>query len=299
MLFEFHNVLCGVCGQDQPRPLGWRGGAAHHAGAGVRTQIVRCAVCSHLYPNPMPLPAQGLDELYVETEEYFKHHEVERKKAYGRELLQRCEQMLGRRGRYLDVGCGRGEFLWAAQAAGWEAVGCDPSSENLAWGREHLQVAGLHGTLEELRLPDASFDAVTLGGVIEHLYEPYQTLLEVARVLRPGGVLWLDAPNEDSLYSRAGNLYMRALRRDWVVNLAPTFPPYHVQGFNPHSLRRLLERAGFAVEQLEIWGEVVPLTGAASLRKHAEYYAARLVNWLGNRTGTGVYMNMWVRKPER
>ena len=247
----------------------------------------------------MPVPAQGLDDLYVGTEEYFKHHEVERKKAYGRELLQRFEQLLGRRGRYLDVGCGRGEFLWAARAAGWEAVGCDPSSENLAWGREHLQVEALHGTLEELRLPAASFDAVTLSGLIEHLYEPYRTLLEVARVLRPGGRLWLDAPNEDSLYARAGNVYMRVLRRDWVVNLAPTFPPYHVQGFNPQSLRLLLERAGFSVEQFEIWGEVVPLTGAASLRKHAEYYAARLINWVGNRTGTGVYMSLWGRKPER
>ncbi len=58
-------------------------------------------------------------------------------------------------------------------------------------------------------------------------------------------------PNENSLYAHAGILYMRALRRDWVVNLAPTFPPYHVQSFNPRSLRLLLERADFAVEQFQ------------------------------------------------
>jgi hypothetical protein len=35
-------------------------------------------------------------------------------------------------------------------------------------------------------------------------------------VLKPGGIFYIDAPNEDGLYMSVGNLYMRAQERDWV-----------------------------------------------------------------------------------
>ena len=70
-----------------------------------------------MYPNPMPFPIEGLDALYVETESYFAGHDVAQKKRVGREQLRRFEGELGRRGRFLDIGCGRGEYLWAARVA--------------------------------------------------------------------------------------------------------------------------------------------------------------------------------------
>ena len=62
--FEFREIVCPVCGADNTRQLGFRGGDAHHAGLGVRTTIVRCLECTHQYPNPMPFPRIGLSELY-------------------------------------------------------------------------------------------------------------------------------------------------------------------------------------------------------------------------------------------
>jgi hypothetical protein len=92
---------------------------------------------------------------------------------------------------------------------------------------------------------------------------------------------------------------MRLLGRDWVVNLAPTFPPYHVQGFNPSSLRRLVQRLGFEIEELNIFGEIISLTGAPSLRKKIEHVGARFVNWVGNQSSAGIYMDVWLRKKLR
>lgn len=90
---------------------------------------------------------------------------------------------------------------------------------------------------------------------------------------------------------------MRLLQRDWVVNLAPTFPPYHVQGFNPYSLRRLVQDVGFQVDELNVFGKILPLVGEPSLRKMIEHRAAQLINWMGNQSASGIYMDVWLRKP--
>ena len=295
--FELREQPCGVCGSVISRHFGWRGGTAHHGGQGERIEIVRCGECTHLYPHPMPFPQGDLATLYTDTEEYFSAHDVEEKKRLGRDLLEAIEEKLGRKGTLLDLGCGRGELLWAARDAGWNAAGVDPSPAHLEWARNNLGIEARLGTIEDARFPSEHFDAITMGGVLEHLYNPYETLGEVWRVLKPGGVFYFDAPNEDGLYMRIGNIYQRAQGRDWVVNLAPTFAPYHVQGFNSNSVRRLLERVGFEVSSLAIFGQVSPMTGRPSLRKRIEHRAGQFVNWIGNKSAAGVYMYVWARKP--
>jgi SAM-dependent methyltransferase len=295
--FEFRPSVCAACGEGKARAIGWRGGAAHQGGLGVRTQIVRCQTCAHLYPNPMPYPVRGLSDLYGAPDEFFSEKPPENQKRLGAELLRGFEARLGGKGKVLDVGCGRGELLRAAFEAGWEYDGLDPSAENLQWAREQFGIDARLGTFDDVRFPAASFDVVTMGGVIEHLYDPLATLEEIYRILKPGGLLWFDAPNENGLFARLGNLYMKALGRDWVVNLAPTFPPYHVQGFGPRSLRRIMKRAGFRIERLRVWGGMFPQKGSPSLRKRLEFHAARLANSAGNLVGAGSYMSVWSVKP--
>jgi 2-polyprenyl-3-methyl-5-hydroxy-6-metoxy-1,4-benzoquinol methylase len=296
MEFDFREVKCPACDANEARFLGWRGGEAHQNRAGVKAAIVRCARCSHQYPNPMPFPVRGLDEVYVDADSYFQGHDIDAKKQSGLSLLLQLEAKIGRKGRILDVGCGVGELLWAAKEAGWEAEGVDPSREFIEIGREKLGVEGRVSTLEEAKFPDGHFDAVVMRGIMEHLYDPFTTLNEIHRVLRNDGWLWFDAPNEDGLYMKFGNFYMKALGRDWVVTLAPTFPPYHVQGFSPRSLSILLERADFAIADLVLVGEIRPQTGVQSLRKRLELSFGRMINWVGKQTGRGMYMGVWAKK---
>ncbi|HEY1403697.1 MAG TPA: methyltransferase domain-containing protein, partial [Pyrinomonadaceae bacterium] len=178
----------------------------------------------------------------------------------------------------------------------WEYEGVDASSAYLDWAEKHLGVRGRLGTLEEVGFPDNHFDAITMNAIIEHLYDPYTTLCEVRRVLKPGGLLWFNAPNEDGLYMRVGNLYMRAQGRDWVVTLAPTFAPFHVQGFNPRSLRTLLKRVGLEVESFKSRGGIWPQRGEQTLRKRLEYRAAKLIDWVDTNVGSGSYLYVVARK---
>ena len=131
--------------------------------------------------------------------------------------------------------------------------------------------------------------------MIEHLYNPNETIREISRILKLGGVLFLDAPNESGLYFQVGNLYQKLRGRDWVVNLAPTFSPFHVFGFSPSSLRKLLSKHDLRIVQLRVYGgqTYVPNNG---LLGFAEQQCARLVSALSNYGNVGTYMEAWVVK---
>jgi len=113
-------------------------------------------------------------------------------------------------GAVLDLGCGGGKTGAAAQAQGVPEVwGVDPSPYLL----KHAAVAWpdmrfLQGTLEDIPLPDERVDGVMVNFVFHEIPPPYlrRGLAEIARVLRPGGVLVLAEPSPQQAYRSAGSL---------------------------------------------------------------------------------------------
>src|SRR2546422_247819 len=143
------------------------------------------------------------------------------------------------RGRLLDVGCGSGQFLAQMQQLGWEVMGVepDPVAAGVAHRMFHLNVAS--GTLEGARLPESSFDVVTMNHVIEHVPDPIGSLRECNRVLREGGRLIVVTPNVDSLGHRFFNRSWRGLE-----------VPRHLQLFTLQALGACAERAGLRASEL-------------------------------------------------
>ena len=86
--------------------------------------------------------------------------------------------------------------------------------------------------LTEIELPAASFDAIVMADVIEHLPDPRATLEGLRPLLRPGGVLALVLPD-------AGSRVARVMGRRWWSVI-----PTHVHYFTRASMRTLLGRAG-------------------------------------------------------
>jgi 2-polyprenyl-3-methyl-5-hydroxy-6-metoxy-1,4-benzoquinol methylase len=272
---------------------------AHRAGLGVECKVWRCGGCGLILPNPMPIPVNGMEQHYgVDPGEYFEHHDVEQKDRGADALVSQAESLIGTRGKLLDVGAGRGEVLRAAKMAGWEVSGIELSAGFADYASKHSGIEVLRTPLEHCGFPDGSFDVVILSAVLEHLYNPNEVLSEISRILRPGGALFLDVPNEAGLYFHIGNLYQRLRARDWVVNLAPTFSPFHVFGFTPKSLRALLSKHGFEVRRWYAYPGTSFVAAHGGLVGRLEQQASRLVTALSRIGDLGTYIETWAIKKE-
>jgi SAM-dependent methyltransferase len=142
----------------------------------------------------------------------------------------------GRPRRALDIGCGDGEFLGTLQQLGWECQGTELTSTT---ARRAAAIPGLSvrtGPLDGGAYPEAGFDVVSLWHVLEHLADPDRTLRDCARWLRDGGLLLVAVPNLDSWQARL-------FRGAWFH----LDPPFHLFHFDPRSLARVLDDAGFEV----------------------------------------------------
>ena len=108
-------------------------------------------------------------------------------------------------GPLLDLGCGSGSFLASVGKSGRRVAGVDIALRWLIVARKRLDEEGLAhvplacGCAERLPFADRSFAGVVAGDVIEHVADQGATLAEAYRVLRPGGRLFLAAPNRFSL----------------------------------------------------------------------------------------------------
>lgn len=100
--------------------------------------------------------------------------------------------------RTLDVGCGAGLVCEPLARLGAEAMGLDAAPDSIAAARDHAANQGLdihyrQGRLEDLA--EAPFDLVTCLEVIEHVADPDAFVGDLARLLKPGGLMILSTPN--------------------------------------------------------------------------------------------------------
>ena len=105
--------------------------------------------------------------------------------------------------RILEIACGRGGFSRLLASRGAHIVGADFSISALRIGQQKLREregppfrAGLaQADAQNLPFAANSFDVVISCETIEHLRDPRAAVREMARVTRPGGLLYLTTPN--------------------------------------------------------------------------------------------------------
>lgn len=232
-------VVCPLCGPSRTRTL-FVARDRLLGGPGA-FPVIRCLSCGLVFLNPRPTAA-ALGAYYPDAYYPLDADPDPAALAVAGGLAARVAGQVERNGHsapsVLDIGCGTGLFLREARERGWTVEGIELSRSAVAYARERFGLPVRQGALDEIALPDAAFDVITMWHVLEHLPDPLAALRQAARALRPGGLLLLAVPN-------IGSLEARLFGRRWYSLDAPR----HLYHFSPETLRALLERAGLHEER--------------------------------------------------
>lgn len=180
---------------------------------------------------------------------------------------------------WLDLGCGHRVLPeWRGAAEGTlvgrsrTVTGIDYDLPSLAKHRSMRRL--VRGDIASLPFRDASFDLVTANMVVEHLTRPDLQFREIARVLRPGGLLLLHTPNAKGYSTLAGRLVPEAAKRVLIKALDSRSPddvfPTHYRANTERALTTVAAQSGLTLESCSLVATdamfaVVPPLAAAEL----------------------------------
>lgn len=231
---------CNLCGADKTTLV------TDKTRFNTSCRFVKCSNCGLVYMNPRATKEESkafyeeqrnLSGSTLTPEQYdkkFVTREVERGMRVGR-FTSSC-------GKVLDIGCATGNFLRILKNKGWQTFGIEPHVTYSDYAKEQgLDI--FTGTLDEKEFGEEAFRVITLFHALEHLSNPLDSLLKIKRWLVPGGLCFIEVPNLNCLRRSMDKTYYQA-----------HFQENHNYIFSKHTLKRMLEEAGFKVLQLRTSG---------------------------------------------
>ncbi|MDT4898888.1 MAG: hypothetical protein QOH25_3965 [Acidobacteriota bacterium] len=207
-------------------------GAARDRGEKNGYEILACRSCGTIYTSRVPPPQS---ESACDYESYYTEDNLT-PPAF---VFDRLDEIVAEyspyreNNRLLDVGFGSGVMMQAAKRAGWTAMGQEISRTAIEHARS-FDFDVFCGELVDAKYDDDYFDVITCSEVLEHVNDPGELAVEMARILRPGGLLWATTPHGKSISERL-------LKLKWSLNC----PPEHLQLFSISGMKTLLVKAGF------------------------------------------------------
>ncbi len=142
-------------------------------------------------------------------------------------------------GKILDIGCGTGAFLHIMQAAGWQITGLEPDETARRKAQELYQLQP--DTPEKLFVQQpASFNAITMWHVLEHVHELHNYINQLEKLIAPGGKIIIAVPNYTSNDAAIYKEY-------WAAYDVPR----HLYHFSPEAMRQLLGQYNLTVKKIK------------------------------------------------
>ncbi len=243
---ELNDVECCICGSASATTVGHGEDYEYHTSPDSFS-AVQCDSCKLIYLNPRP-SVKEFETIYPPNYHAFDFSPKQygfvykvRSRLEANRSLSRCKG-LGDDARILDVGCGDGFHLNLLRKYGnkkWTLEGIDLDKRAVEAARK----SGLNvhlGSVEEMQLPEESFDLVFMIQTIEHVEKPAAILSSIFKLLKKGGKLVIVTDNTDSLdFKIYKNRYWGGYHF-----------PRHWNLFNKKSITKLAIKTGFEVEDL-------------------------------------------------
>lgn len=208
--------------------------------------IMECATCSLRFTQDAP--SKNSMNAYYESEDYISHSDTSKgpvNKLYKKvrqitlkqkaSLVQKsCDRQ---QGNLLEIGSGTGAFAAEMKKRGWAVTGLEPDEKARENAMTFHQIE-LQPVENFYTLKPATFDAITLWHVLEHVHDLHIYMQKFRELLAPGGVLIIAVPNYTS---KDANIY----KEFWAAYDVPR----HLYHFSPMSLKKLTEKHGMNIRE--------------------------------------------------
>ena len=200
-----------------------------------RTSYFKCNDCELIFAVTLPRSTYENYDLshYLKLEPYLKnafHKQVKTIKKYKP------------RGKVLEIGSGMGYMMELLEDASFSVKGIEPADSLVKYSRKKkLDVT--KGYFEKIKMDPSSFDVVVINHVLEHIKDPVNFLEKIKRVLKPGGILFLQVPN-------IGSYEARIMKEKWSY----VVPEDHYLQFTHNTMNMVLKKAGFSVIEAKTTG---------------------------------------------
>jgi SAM-dependent methyltransferase len=228
---------CPVCLARKARVLFHQTFSAFSEG-GLLTgyDLVVCAECGAGYADKIP-PREVFDVYYARMSKYEQSQRSgdlsPTDKARFAETAGLMAPHLRPDFRIVDVGCATGGLLAELKQRGFhQLLGLDPSPACCETAKRLYGLDVRTSTIHELSKVAERFDVAVLTGVFEHLPAVDESISSLSSILKPGGMIYIEAPDASSYYQ-------------WFSAPYQFMSIEHVNYFSPSSLRNLMARNGF------------------------------------------------------
>jgi SAM-dependent methyltransferase len=187
--------------------------------------------------------------------------------------VTRVLPLVGKVGKVLDIACLDGTIGALLQALGNSVSGIDASEPAIRRAHERGLDARLGNLEDPLPFPDAVFDLVFAGEILEHIFDVDHLLDEAYRVLKPSGCIVVTTPN----LAAFGRRCLLLINRNPSIEISFTGSAAgHIRYFIRQTLFDLLSRHSFL--PLSLTSDVVNFNSAGTIRS---YWLAKAFPTLG------------------
>ena len=203
--------------------------------------IWHCNACTARFTQDVP--GQDAIGAYYASENYISHSDTKkgiinslyhlvRKRTLGAKRRLVINEVGITKGTILDIGCGTGAFLNTMKEADWNITGLEP--DTIARNKA-TEIYNIHPQESDklFEMTPASFNAITMWHVLEHVHELHAYIKQIEKLLAPGGKAFIAVPNYTS---KDAAIY----KEHWAAYDVPR----HLYHFSPQSMEALLAQHG-------------------------------------------------------
>ena len=290
---------CTMCGSptDKHKILGKRlnqsQGRNPATKIGITTTVAKCSNCGLVYSNPQPVPFDLQDHYGVPPEDYWVKEYFTLDENYFKGEIERLKKIIDVKDgmKSLDIGAGIGKQMIALQKVGFDAYGFEPSKSFYEKAVEQMGISPDKlklGMIEDVEYPENYFDFISFGAVLEHLYNPSDSIIKAMKWLKPSGIIHIEIPSSDWLVNKIINFYYRMRGTDYVGNISPMHNPFHLYEFG---LKSFIEHAKANKYEIALHEYFVCYT---YMPKIIDFIIKPYMKW----TNTGMQLCVWLRKKQ-